>query len=180
MEEPNNCGCKKWIKTKPQENPNYTESNGTCSKLSYARGPGQKVVGFTFYEPTPEENARGEDKTFRNFFEGILENYRLVQKMYGSSWTVRVYYQVDYKGGQNSSVMKQLCDLTCSESNLDLCDASENPRLGNATILYPLLWRFLPVLGIYILRHTVFSSIQHTRRLNLFSQFQIDFSKIYQ
>ena len=67
--------------------------------------------------------------------------------MYGSSWTVRVYYQVDYKGGQNSTVMKQLCDLTCSESNLDLCDASENPRLGNATILYPLLWRFLPVLG---------------------------------
>jgi len=150
MEEPNNCGCKKWIKTKPQENPNYTESNGTCSKLSYARGPGQKVVGFTFYEPTPEENAKGEDKTFRKFFEGILENYRLIQKMYGSSWTVRVYYQVDYKGGQNSTVMKQLCDLTCSESNLDLCDASENPRLGNATILYPLLWRFLPVLDVNV------------------------------
>ena len=46
--------------------------------------------------------------------------------------------------------MQKLCDLTCTESNLDLCDANDNPRLGNATILYPLIWRFLPVLDVNV------------------------------
>jgi len=46
--------------------------------------------------------------------------------------------------------MKQLCDLACSEPNLDLCDAQKNPRLGNATLLYPLLWRFLPVIDVNV------------------------------
>ncbi len=33
---------------------------------------------------------------------------------------------------------------------MDLCDASDNVRLGNASILYPLLWRFLPAIDIQV------------------------------
>ena len=58
-------------------------------------------------------------------------------------WTMRVYYHVsDYDG----DVMKNLCKLACAEPELDICDAKENPKLRNTTRLYPLLWRFLPVL----------------------------------
>ena len=89
-----NCGCKKWIKTKPN-NPKYSAANGTCSKMSYMRGPGQKIVGFTFYEPSPEENSHGEDKSLREYFEGIQENMNLVKKYYGPEWVVRLYYQVE-------------------------------------------------------------------------------------
>jgi hypothetical protein len=46
--------------------------------------------------------------------------------------------------------MKQLCDLACQEPNLDICNASSNSRLGNATILYPLLWRFLPAIDVNV------------------------------
>ena len=34
--------------------------------------------------------------------------------------------------------------------NLDLCDAEDNPRLGNATLLYPLIWRFLPAMDVNV------------------------------
>ena len=83
-----------------------------------------------------------EQSMKRKYFLGIKENLELMRKFY-PGWTMRIYYQVnDYQG----DVMKKLCDLACSEMDLDLCDASENPKLGNATLLYPLLWRFLPVI----------------------------------
>ena len=78
-----NCQCKKWINAKPLSNPKYTPVNGTCSDISFRRGAGQKVVGFTFYEPTAGENAVGEDKSLREYFEGIQENVDLVRKFYG-------------------------------------------------------------------------------------------------
>ncbi len=39
-----------------------------------------------------------------------------------------------------------LCDLACSESNLDLCDVEQNPQFGNVSFIFPMVWRFLPVL----------------------------------
>jgi hypothetical protein len=78
----------------------------------------------------------------RQYFLGIKENLELMRK-FNPGWTMRLYYEVqEYQG----NVMKQLCELTCNEAELDLCDANTNPKLGNATTLYPLLWRFLPVL----------------------------------
>ena len=56
---------------------------------------------------------------------------------------MRVYYQVNDDQGD---IMKKLCELACSEPELDICDANSNPKLGNASMLYPLIWRFLPVI----------------------------------
>ena len=83
-----------------------------------------------------------EQSVKRKYFLGIKENLNLMRKFY-PGWTMRLYYQVnEYQG----DVMKKLCQLACTEPELDLCDASDNPKLGNATMLYPLLWRFLPVI----------------------------------
>ena len=34
----------------------------------------------------------------------------------------------------------------CTEPALDLCPALSLPKFGNATKLYPLIWRFLPAI----------------------------------
>ena len=34
----------------------------------------------------------------------------------------------------------------CQDSLLDLCPAISLPKFGNATKLYPLIWRFLPAI----------------------------------
>ena len=96
-----------------------------------------------------KENEEREDKSKRNYLDGIKDNLQLIKEKYGSDWIVRVYYHVK-SYDKDSPVMKQLCDLACSEPNLDLCDAPRNPRLGNATLLYPLLWRFLPVIDVNV------------------------------
>ena len=83
-----------------------------------------------------------EVSSTRKYFLGIKENLDLMRKFY-PGWTMRVYYQVnEYQG----DVMKKLCEIACSEPELDICDANTNPKLGNASMLYPLLWRFLPVI----------------------------------
>jgi len=150
------CGCEKYVHRNPEiRNPKHTPQNGTCSVETFSRGPGQKIIGFTFYEPIKEEkeigkeNEEREDKSKRNYLDGIKDNLQLIKEKYGSDWIVRVYYHVK-SYDKDSPVMKQLCDLACSEPNLDLCDAQKNPRLGNATLLYPLLWRFLPVIDVNV------------------------------
>ena len=138
------CQCEKYVPFKPQNSQNVPQ-NGTCSWESWDRGPGQKIVGFTYYEPIKEENGT-ENKAHRNYLEGLIENIQLVKEKYGPEYTVRLYYHVN----KTSPVMKKLCDLACHEPNLDLCDATKNPRLGDATLLYPLIWRFLPVIDVNV------------------------------
>ena len=103
-------------------------------------------LGFTYYEPIKEEKST-EDKHNREYFKGIAENVKLVKELYGEDWTVRLYYRVQ---DDNSPMLSQICDLACSQPTLDICDANFNPRLGNATILYPLIWRFLPVIDLQV------------------------------
>jgi len=126
-----------------------------CEDYTFVRGPGQNVVAFTFYEPpvnnktdtfnvTIDEGGMNshEQSVRRKYFLGIKENLELIRKFY-PGWTMRLYYQVnEYQG----DVMKQLCELACNNMELDICDATTNSKLGNAAILYPLIWRFLPVI----------------------------------
>ena len=55
-----------------------------------------------------------------------------------------------YKTSGESPMLKNLCQLACSDPDLDLCDVELNPRLGNASVLYPILWRFLPVIDVQV------------------------------
>ena len=56
------CGCEKYVHRNPEiRNPKHTPKNGTCSVETFSRGPGQKIIGFTFYEPIKEEKEIGQD-----------------------------------------------------------------------------------------------------------------------
>lgn len=136
------CGCQKWVKFQPQLNVS-SQNHSTCSLDSQIRGPGQKVVAFTFYEPV-NYGEKLEDKKKREYFQGIEANLKLVHKFYGPEWVVRLYYEIP----KESHYMSELCDLACSNPNLDICDANFNPKLGNTSILFPLIWRFLPVIDV--------------------------------
>ncbi|CAB4060741.1 unnamed protein product [Lepeophtheirus salmonis] len=137
------CDCSRIIKRKmiPIEiydvsRKKLSVNDTTCSFNAFKRGPDQKVIGFTFYEPNPENT----NKLNREYFEGISENLRLISKFY-PGFVMRLYYQA-----RESDTIKKLCNISCSNSHLDLCDITEIPMLGNSSVLYPLLWRFLPVL----------------------------------
>ena len=55
------CGCEKYVHRNPEiRNPKHTPKNGTCSVETFSRGPGQKIIGFTFYEPIKEEKEIGQ------------------------------------------------------------------------------------------------------------------------
>jgi hypothetical protein len=55
------CGCEKYVHRNAEiRNPKHTPQNGTCSVETFSRGPGQKIIGFTFYEPIKEEKEIGQ------------------------------------------------------------------------------------------------------------------------
>ena len=49
-----------------------------------------------------------------------------MQELYGPDWTMRLYYQMP-KESQN---WKRLCSIVCQNSNIDVCDAENNPMFG--------------------------------------------------
>jgi len=108
----------------------------TCSEGAWRRGRGQKVIGFTLFEDTEDSPKRKEN---REYFKGIVENLELMKKYY-PGWVMRLYYDT------GTLIQEKLCDLACSQPLIDLCPAKAVPKLGNATRLYPLLWRFLPAI----------------------------------
>ena len=94
-------------------------------------------------EETEEKYQVAMDKRkLRRYLDGIRDNLRLMKHHY-PGFTMRLYYEVlDPEG----DAMQELCHIACEDPSFDLCDPLHNPKLGNATVLYPLLWRFLPVI----------------------------------
>ena len=66
------------------------------------------------------------DTLKRDYFSGIQTNLKLMQELYGPDWTMRLYYQIP-KESQN---WKRLCSIVCQNSNLDICNAENNPMFG--------------------------------------------------
>ena len=44
-----NCDCQKWIEESGDNDGDILYTDTTCGESAYARGKGQKVVGFSFY-----------------------------------------------------------------------------------------------------------------------------------
>ena len=73
---------------------NISLSNTTCSEDAYYKGSHQKVISFTYFEPSEsEEESVPSNKTNRDYFLGIKENLGLVRKFY-PGYNMRLYYQV--------------------------------------------------------------------------------------
>ncbi len=60
--------------------------NTTCGLAAFARGPGQKVVGFTYYE---EVAGGGGMEAERGYFRGIVENLQLIR--YVRAYIIHVF-----------------------------------------------------------------------------------------
>ena len=63
-----------------------------------------------------------------------------MKKYFGSEWTLRVYFQMP----KSSPQWDRLCNLKCSDPQIDICDIEKNPRFDNLASVFPLNWRFLP------------------------------------
>ena len=66
------------------------------------------------------------DTLKRDYFSGIQTNLKLMEELYGPDWIMRLYYQIP-KESQN---WKRLCSIVCQNSNIDICDAENNPMFG--------------------------------------------------
>ena len=41
--------------------------------------------------------------------------------------------------------MKDLCDLACNDSNIDICYVRDIPMLGDVSKVFAMNWRFFPM-----------------------------------
>lgn len=134
------CGCQRTIKAHTMEI--YTNENisnktiSTCSLQSYYRGAKQKVVAFSFYG-----NPDSVQSKERKYFEGIKANLNQLPDLY-PDWILRLYYDLP----EDHYLMKDLCELACHNDKIDLCFIQEIPALGNVSKVFPMNWRFFPML----------------------------------
>ena len=124
--------------THPESGAPIAYSDTTCSKDAYARGNGQKVVGFSFYGDISSDYSKK-----KGYFEGIEANLELMPKYY-PGWQMRIYFDLDEK----DPILKDLCDLSCKNPILDLCHAGKLPGtpMKDARRVFAMNWRFFPTL----------------------------------
>ena len=126
-------------------------NDSTCSKASFQRGAGQKVIGFSFYG-NPNSTKSKERKYFQvksvqfiyrmtGFIQGIADNLELLPRHY-PGWIIRVYYDLE----PDDPELKLLCDLACSAPSLDICHVRNNPASGDISQIFAMNWRFFPTL----------------------------------
>ena len=122
----------------------------TCGRDAYQRGAHQKVAGFSFYGSTSSKMHK-----MKKYFVGIEENLEKMTELYGEDWVMRLYYDLEPSDQQ---LMGQLCDLACSNNNIDLCNIRKLPGtpVKDATEIFAMNWRFFPTLDpqvdIYLCR----------------------------
>ena len=131
------CKCEKEIlvKNSGSKQKAMPKSRSMCSQESVQRGPNQKVIGYCHYH-NPLEDREG-----KGYFKGIEKNLKEIQKLY-PDWTMRLYHEFP----QDDPKMDQLCQWSCQYSQLQLCHAHHIPALGNVSKIFPMIWRFLPLL----------------------------------
>jgi hypothetical protein len=126
----------RYLTTAADIGPDYWKT--TCSRDAARRGPGQRVVAFSFYgSPT---TARHKAK---QYFAGIVENLELMPNRY-PDWVMRLYYDME----ATAPLMQELCGLACGSAHLDLCYVQELPGtpMRNASQVFAMNWRFFPTL----------------------------------
>ena len=111
------CGCLRHLKGVKSNPPDITYNQTTCSYDAYRRGPNQKIVGFSFYGSPDSDRTKN-----KGYFKGIVGNLELMPKYY-PGWTMRLYYDLEKK----DPILKDLCDLACRDTNIDICDTKHLP-----------------------------------------------------
>ena len=132
------CKCKRKLKGVIPNIPSISYNQTTCGRDAFCRGAHQKIVGFSFYGDIHSEYSKK-----KGYFDGIIGNLKLMPRYY-PGWTMRLYYDLDKK----DPVFKDLCDLACSDTNIDLCNARSLPGMPfvDCTKVFAMNWRFFPTL----------------------------------
>ena len=110
----------------------------TCSTDSFARGIGQKVVGFSFYGDMSTKYSKA-----KGYLAGIKGNLDLMEEFY-PGWIMRLYFDLE----PENPLMNDLCDMACNNTALDLCHAQHlpgTPKVDSSKV-FPMIWRFFPTL----------------------------------
>ena len=158
------CTC---IRELPRRNKSdVLLSDTTCSQQAHARGSGQKVVAFSFYEKD-EKNKIARKKTgdaLDNvggfFFTGFQINIDLLPKHY-PGWIIRIYHDIE----DTDPLIERLCQFSCKYDFVDLCNTRNIPTtkfvkgdlipleeflktvsFSESKDIFPMIWRFFPTL----------------------------------
>jgi hypothetical protein len=101
------------------------------------RGPGQKVFSYGFFSIRISRASVVD----RKYFEGIELNASLIRK-HRPDWFMRIYHN-----STSAEQRTRLCDVACSNRNVDLCDVSEIQlsSIDDLNTILPTIWRFLPM-----------------------------------
>ena len=83
-----------------------------CSNDATRRGTGQRVISFSMF---------GEKQKNIYYMKGLLKNVEAIKKYYPSQYIVRIYFNEQQLSSKSK---KWLCDIYCSESNVDLCEVN--------------------------------------------------------
>ena len=74
----------------------------------------------------------------RNYFDGIEKNLQDIQKIYGSGWSMRLYYQLH----SDSDHLRTLCNLACKNTeDFELCDIEHIPKFGKHIFILPVIFK---------------------------------------
>ena len=66
---------------------------------------------------------------------------------YSSHMMPIAYFHRVYTDLFDSEPMAQvLCDLTCSDPDVDICHVDDIPAFGDIQKMFPMIWRFMPML----------------------------------
>ncbi|GAB6026020.1 hypothetical protein CHUAL_011983 [Chamberlinius hualienensis] len=124
------CRCKRQINSSHNQAQHQVS---TCDDYSSLRGPGQKVVSFSFYGRKINQN---------DFFKGIYTNVERINVVY-PGWITRVYHSVDT---EDENALNLLCKLWCNFPTLDFCQVGKLPQpLNDQSNINGMIWRFFPL-----------------------------------
>jgi hypothetical protein len=96
------CQCK-------EISPSIPKNKSVCSDYSVNRGPGQKIISYSYYN--------GHD------LAGIEKNLEAISELY-PGYVMRVYHN-------NTRSDNDLCGLFCTNDNLDICDITNSGKIRN-------------------------------------------------
>ncbi|KAL7644100.1 UNVERIFIED_CONTAM: hypothetical protein RMT77_004923 [Armadillidium vulgare] len=133
------CNCiRRYRKDRYENESSLLQS--TCSDFSTRRGNGQLVISYSYY--SKDNNIKKGSRDALRYLEALRDRVSEAKSIY-PDWIIRIYTDVTRSNGYATQV---LCDVYCSDDQVDLCDVSNLPIIGSTYRNYNgMFWRFLPL-----------------------------------